>query len=74
MEAIGLAPADKFDMSFTQAELADILGMSTVHINRTLQKLRKAELIELSGGKLSILNRPVLEMVAGFDPTYLQIT
>ena len=73
LEAIGLAPADKFDMSFTQAELADILGMSTVHINRTLQKLRKAELIELSGGKLSILNRPVLEMVAGFDPTYLQI-
>ena len=69
-----MAPTEKFEMSFTQAELADMLGMSAVHINRTLQKMRKTGMIELSDGTLSILNRPVLETVAGFDPTYLQTT
>ena len=72
LEAIGMAPAEKFEMSFTQAELADILGMSAIHINRTLQKMRKTGLIELSDGTLSILNRPIPETVADFDPTYLQ--
>ncbi len=72
LEVIGLAQAEKFDMRFTQAQLADILGLSTVHINRTLQQLRQTGLIELLGGTLGILNRSMLEMVAGFDPTYLR--
>lgn len=54
-------------------ELADILGLSTVHINRTLQQLRVTGLIQLWGGIVTILDLPTLETVAGFDPAYLQV-
>lgn len=71
-EAVGLASNAEFDLHFTQAELGDVLGISTVHINRILQGLRQDGLIRLSGGTLSILNVPALEALAGFDPAYLQ--
>ena len=38
-----------FDLPVTQAELADALGISTVHVNRVLQDLRGAGLISLHG-------------------------
>ena len=73
MESVGLARAEEYDLDFTQMELSDILGLSAVHINRVLQQLRKTGLIQLSGGIVNILNLPTLEVVAGFDPTYLQV-
>ncbi len=73
LEAVGLAAGDTFPMQFTQIELGDILGMSYVHVNRILQQLRRTGLIELSAGKMSILDIPSLEVVAGFDPAYLQM-
>lgn len=73
MESVGLARAEEYDLDFTQMELSDILGLSTVHINRVLQQLRKTGLIQLSGGIVNILDLPTLEVVAGFDPTYLQV-
>ena len=73
MESVGLARAEEYDLDFTQMELSDILGLSAVHINRVLQQLRKTGLIQLSGGIVNILDLPTLEVVAGFDPTYLQV-
>ena len=73
MECVGLARAEEYDLDFTQMELSDILGLSAVHINRVLQQLRKTGLIQLSGGIVNILDLPTLEVVAGFDPTYLQV-
>ena len=72
-EMIGLAKGNAFKMRLTQAELGDVLGLSTVHVNRILQDLRKSKLIELSAGTLSILDVPALEIVAGFDSAYLRI-
>ena len=73
LEAVGLVNNDQFAMQFTQAELGDVLGMSCVHVNRTLQQLRRTGLIDSSGGTMSILDILTLETIAGFDPTYLQI-
>jgi hypothetical protein len=39
---------DAFEFPLTQSELADILGLSTVHVNRVLQVLRSRGLIEQS--------------------------
>ena len=72
LENVGLARPEGYDLDFTQVELADILGISTVHINRTLQQLRGTGLIQFSGGTVTILDLPTLETVAGFDPAYLQ--
>ena len=71
LAAVGLTTGDTFEFRLTQAELADLLGLSTVHVNRILQQLRKSGLIALSRWRLAILDATALETLAGFDATYL---
>jgi CRP-like cAMP-binding protein len=71
LKLVGLADEDDFSLPLTQEILADALGLTPVHINRVLQRLRSQDLIELEGGELRILNLPHLRKLAGFDPTYL---
>ena len=40
LKAVGLANGHGYEMPLTQAELGDALGLSTVHVNRTLQDLK----------------------------------
>jgi CRP-like cAMP-binding protein len=55
MRAVGLVHDDRCAFPMTQNELADAVGISAVHVNRTLQELRAAGLITLARGKLHIL-------------------
>ena len=70
--ALGLTNEADFDMPITQSDLADAMGLSTVHVNRSLQELRASGLIELRSRRLTILNRPALMELGMFDPAYLQ--
>ena len=72
LKAVGLADGDSFDFHITQSELADVLGMSEVHTNRTIQELRRTGLIEMTRGTVTILDQPTIELIAGFDPIYLK--
>jgi CRP-like cAMP-binding protein len=72
-KAIGLTTDHQFELSATQAEIADALGLSTVHVNRTLQELREAGLITLKGGLLKVLEWEGLKQAGEFDPTYLHL-
>jgi CRP-like cAMP-binding protein len=56
LRAVGLANGGGFELPITQAELADIVGLSDVHVNRSLQALREAGLITLKGKHLVILD------------------
>ncbi|MDI3561971.1 Crp/Fnr family transcriptional regulator [Bradyrhizobium sp. Arg816] len=60
-----------FEFPLTQRDLADTLGLSSVHINRTMQTLRSQGLIELTRTHLTILDREGLYAIAEFDPQYL---
>lgn len=60
-----------FQLPLTQSELADTTGMTTVHVNRSLQKLRLDGLIVLKDGKLTILDFERLAAIAGFTANYL---
>lgn len=71
LKLVGLADEDHFDLPLTQEVLADALGLTPVHINRTLQRLRSEDLILLKGGELTILDIGALRKLAGFDPNYL---
>ena len=71
MRLAGLAQDFTCDVPFTQVELADALGLTPVHVNRTLQWLRSEKLIELSNGTLTVRSWRDLKQAAGFDPTYL---
>lgn len=69
-KAVGLTD-DSFDMPVTQEELADTLGLSHVHMNRTFQKLRGDGWITTNGKRVVINDVPALMEFADFDPTYL---
>jgi CRP-like cAMP-binding protein len=60
-----------FELPITQAELADTLGLSVVHVNRTLQELRRDHLVALTGKVLTILDFEMLKAIAMFNPRYL---
>jgi CRP-like cAMP-binding protein len=71
LEVVGLRIEDGFEFPITQTELADTVGLSTVHANRVLQKLRKEKLIRLTKSSLQILNIKGLMELAAFEPNYL---
>ncbi|MFD2648927.1 Crp/Fnr family transcriptional regulator [Devosia albogilva] len=74
LDRLGLARNGQFEFPLTQAEVGEYLGLSTVHVNRTLQVLRHRELIRSSAGRIQILKLDELREVAGFDPSYLETT
>jgi CRP-like cAMP-binding protein len=72
-EAVGLADGDSCEFRVSQSMLAEAAGISSVHVNRSLQALRSEGLISFEGGILTIPNRERLEEEADFDPTYLHL-
>ena len=73
-EMAGLINDDELSMPLTQSEIADATGLTPVHVNRTIQRLRKDGLIEMEIGQLRLLDAGALRKAAGFDPAYLHIT
>lgn len=63
----------RFDFPVTQAELADLAGLSVVHTNRALQELRATGFVVWQGAAIVIRNWTSLATFAGFDHTYLGI-
>lgn len=67
-----VSSAGTYDLPMTQAELGDALGLSTVHVNRTVQVLRRRGIISIQNGKATIHDLRQLSDLAGFDPAYLK--
>jgi CRP-like cAMP-binding protein len=70
---VGLAENDSFAFPLTQIELGECLGLTSVHVNRTLQELRRMDLVELESRRLTILDLASLNGLADFDPAYLYL-
>ena len=73
LQAVGLVSENNYALPLTQADLADTTGLSTVHVNRSLQELRRQGLIELKNRHLKILNLPRLRAVGEFKADYLHL-
>jgi len=73
LQAVGLVSENSVALPLTQVDLADTTGLSTVHVNRALQELRRQGLIELTRGRLTILNQPRLRALAEFKANYLHL-
>jgi len=69
----GLTREESCDFPLTQSDLADATGLSKVHVNRTLQELRSAELIVLKGKSLTIPNLERLMNEGLFNANYLHM-
>jgi CRP-like cAMP-binding protein len=73
MRAVGLADGRACEWPITQSEIGDALGLSTVHVNRCLQELRRKGLITLQGRVLTVADWEGLKKAGEFDPTYLHL-
>jgi CRP-like cAMP-binding protein len=73
LQVVGRADGNSYELPVTQAELADTLGISPVHVNRLLQQLRGDGLITLKGKDLTIDDVQGLMAFAEFNPNYLHL-
>lgn len=74
LRVVGLVRDDKScDMPLTQSEIGDALGISSVHVSRTLKELRENGLVSLQKNVLSILDWDRLKQAGDFDPAYLHL-
>lgn len=73
LETVGLVNGDSYELPIIQADLADTVGLSNVHVNRVLQRLRAKGLITLKAKKLIILDTGKLKAFSGFNPNYLHL-
>lgn len=71
LKVVGLTSNWSFRLPLTQADIADVLGLSMVHVNRMLKKLRSDEVMIWNNQVVSIINWDRLVDIAEFDPNYL---
>lgn len=64
---------DSCDFPLTQNDIADATGLTAVHVNRTLQEMRRAGLIVLQGRTLTIPDMKALQNAALFNANYLHL-
>jgi CRP-like cAMP-binding protein len=74
LQTVGLLRRHSCEFPMTQSDLADATGLSQVHVNRTLRRLRTEGLITLRSKSLCVLDWSRLQEVGEFDPSYLQLT
>lgn len=73
LDVVGRTRGNQYEFPLTQRELSECLGLTVVHVNRTLQELRRKGLVEFENRHLTILDRLGLEGIAEFDPNYLYL-
>jgi hypothetical protein len=71
--AVGFAQDHAIRLPLTQVELADTLGLTSVHFNRILQGFRQGNLIALAHHRLTLLDVERLQTIAGFNQDYLHL-
>lgn len=69
---IGLNVGDELELPLTQLVLGDALGLTPVHVNRVLRRLRLLGIMKLRNGVLVVGDIARLAEIAGFDDQYLQ--
>lgn len=72
-QAVGLGTASSFVLPLTQEDLANLLGLSPVHLNRILGRLRGDNLLQVKRGAATINDLHRLATFAGFDGGYLYL-
>ena len=70
---VGLTHNDSYDFPLTQVEVGETLGLTAVHVNRTLQELRRKGVLELEHRRVTIRDVDALENIAEFDSRYLYL-
>lgn len=73
LRLVGLTKDIRCDLPVTQTELADALGLTPVHVSRTMKELRSRQVIRLQNRQLEILDFDMLCQIAMFNADYLHL-
>lgn len=71
LRVVELTDGLSYRFPLTQSELGEALGLTAVHISRTLKQLREMKLVTFHHRVVNIMDLERLKEVAGFDPAYL---
>ncbi len=73
LKIAGLGKQDNYELPMTQDQLADVVGLTSVHVNRTLMALEEKLLISRNKRSVIIGDWQKLADAGDFDPTYLHL-
>ena len=73
LDTIGQYKNDSFELPLTQNAIAEAMGLSLVHMNKSLQTLRHAGFLATRGRTITLLNRSALIELSGFGASYLHL-
>jgi CRP-like cAMP-binding protein len=74
MEQAEVGTRTDFPMPIAQVQLADALGLTPVHVNRTLQMLKREGIVAKNDKTIHVSDWTSLAAIAQFDPAFLLIT
>lgn len=73
MEAVGRVTDGAFALPLTQQDMGEACGLTSVHVNRTLRRLREENIADVARGEARIFNKQQLARVGEFNPDYLYL-
>jgi CRP-like cAMP-binding protein len=73
LEIVGLAANGRFELPVTQLDIGDATGLTSVHVNRMLKRLREEGLVTYRAGEVQIHAWDQLQRVAEFTPDFLYL-
>jgi CRP-like cAMP-binding protein len=71
LESIGHGTHHGYSCPLTQHDLANVLGLTAIHVNRVLRELRERGLLAFRNAEVEFIDRKGLTALAQFDPSYL---
>ena len=74
MEKAGIGVRTRYHLPVVQAQLADALGMTPVHMNRVIRSMREDGLMTIKGREIHVLDWAALATAAGFEEGYLELS
>jgi CRP-like cAMP-binding protein len=74
LQAVGLVDDDVFTLPITQQELGDTVGLSLVHVSRSLKLLRDRGLASFQNHRIEIPDIRCMREFADFDANYLHLS
>jgi len=73
LSCLGLVSGSTCAVPLTQEQLGNALGLTSIHVNRMLKRLRNEGLMEFQKRTLTLHNLEELHAVAGFNSRYLHV-
>ena len=71
LEYAGAGSRTDYRLTLTQETLSDITGLTAVHVNRMLQRLKREKIVTVHGGRVKVADWDQLARVGDFAPEFL---